>query len=274
MGSLLLDQSSGIPGLSLQNAVETLSIFFLSSIRIGAFLISSPFFGAQSIPLQVRIITSIILGFAFHGQFVNLEISNLENLGLVRIVFTEILIGLVVGLFVSVLFASVALAGEKIATSGGLGFAAQVDPNSGGQTPVISNILTLFLIVIFLSVDGHLALIRAIHFSYEILPLSATIDLKNASKYGVDAAGSMFEVASVIMLPIVILLLLTNFSVGVVTRSAPQLNLFSFGFPITLLVVFLGLYASVTPLGHAMEDLVEFSLSFIDRFYESMSDGN
>ena len=274
MGSLLLDQSSGIPGLSLQNAVETLSIFFLSSIRIGAFLISSPFFGAQSIPLQVRIITSIILGFAFHGQFVNLDISNLENLGLVRIVFTEILIGLVVGLFVSVLFASVALAGEKIATSGGLGFAAQVDPNSGGQTPVISNILTLFLIVIFLSVDGHLALIRAIHFSYEILPLSATIDLKNASKYGVDAAGSMFEVASVIMLPIVILLLLTNFSVGVVTRSAPQLNLFSFGFPITLLVVFLGLYASVTPLGHAMEDLVEFSLSFVDRFYESMSDGN
>lgn len=274
MGSLLLDQSSGIPGLSLQNAVETLSIFFLSSIRIGAFLISSPFFGAQSIPLQVRIITSIILGFAFHGQFVNLDISNLENLGLVRIVFTEILIGLVVGLFVSVLFASVALAGEKIATSGGLGFAAQVDPNSGGQTPVISNILTLFLIVIFLSVDGHLALIRAIHFSYEILPLSAAIDLKNATKYGVDAAGSMFEVASVIMLPIVILLLLTNFSVGVVTRSAPQLNLFSFGFPITLLVVFLGLYASVTPLGHAMEDLVEFSLSFVDRFYESMSDGN
>lgn len=273
MGNLLLDQSSGIPGLSLQNAVETLSIFFLSSIRIGAFLISSPFFGAQSIPLQVRIITSIILGFAFHSQFDNVQISDFENLTLVRVVFSEILIGLVVGLFVSVLFASVALAGEKIATSGGLGFAAQVDPNSGGQTPVISNILTLFLIVIFLSVDGHLALIRAIHFSYEVLPFSGSIDLQNASKFGVDAAGSMFEVASVIMLPIVILLLLTNFSVGVVTRSAPQLNLFSFGFPITLLVVFLGLYASVTPLGYAMEELVEFSLSFVDRFYESISNG-
>ena len=273
MGDLLLDQSSGIPGLSLQNMIETLSIFFLSSIRIGAFLISSPFFGAQSIPLQVRIITSILLGFAFHSQFQAIEITNIENLDLIRVVFSEILIGLVVGLFVSVLFASVALAGEKIATSGGLGFAAQVDPNSGGQTPVISNILTLFLIVTFLSVDGHLALIRAIHFSYEILPTASSINLQNASKFGVDAAGSMFEIAALIMLPIVILLLLTNFTVGVVTRSAPQLNLFSFGFPITLLVVFLGLYASATPLGYAMEELVEFSLSFVDQFFESIYNG-
>ena len=273
MGNLLLDQASGIPGLSLQSLVEQLSIFFLSSIRIGAFLISSPFFGAQSIPLQVRIITSILLGFAFHSQFASIQISNFDNLDLVRVVFAEILIGLVVGLFVSILFASVALAGEKIATSGGLGFAAQVDPNSGGQTPVISNILTLFLIVIFLSIDGHLALIRAIHFSYEILPMGISLDLRNASKFGVDAAGAMFEIAAVIMLPIVILLLMTNFTVGVVTRSAPQLNLFSFGFPITLLVVFLGLYASATPLGYAMEELVEFSLSFVDQFFESISNG-
>jgi len=273
MGNLLLDQASGIPGLSLQSLVEQLSIFFLSSIRIGAFLISSPFFGAQSIPLQVRIITSILLGFAFHSQFASIQISNFDNLDLVRVVFAEILIGLVVGLFVSILFASVALAGEKIATSGGLGFAAQVDPNSGGQTPVISNILTLFLIVIFLSIDGHLALIRAIHFSYEILPMGISLDLRNASKFGVDAAGAMFEIATVIMLPIVILLLMTNFTVGVVTRSAPQLNLFSFGFPITLLVVFLGLYASATPLGYAMEELVEFSLSFVDQFFESISNG-
>ena len=65
----------------------------------------------------------------------------------------------------------------------------------------------------------------------------------------------------------------TNFTVGVVTRSAPQLNLFSFGFPITLLVVFLGLYASATPLGYAMEELVEFSLSFVDQFFESIYNG-
>ena len=100
-----------------------------------------------------------------------------------------------------------------------------------------------------------------------------SLELQNASKFGVDAAGAMFEIAAVIMLPIVILLLMTNFTVGVVTRSAPQLNLFSFGFPITLLVVFLGLYASATPLGYAMEELVEFSLSFVDQFFESISNG-
>ena len=115
------------------------------------------------------------------------------------------------GLFLSILFASVALAGEKIAASGGLGFAAQVDPNTGGQTPVISNILTLFLVVTFLSLDGHLALIRAISQSYVFLPFGGSIPLISTSEYGIDAAGQMFHIATVIMLPIVALLLLTNF---------------------------------------------------------------
>ena len=70
--------------------------------------------------------------------------------------FIEIAIGLTAGLTLTIWFAAVLMAGEKIASSAGLGYAAQVDPASGGQTPVVSQILYLFLLVIFLSVDGHL----------------------------------------------------------------------------------------------------------------------
>ena len=273
MEGLLTDQGNGLPGMAFGGVLELITIVFFSALRVGAFLIASPFFGAQSIPLQVRIMTAMVLSIVFFGQIDPTPILQAGLLDLTKIILIELFAGICMGLFMSILFASVALAGEKIAASGGLGFAAQVDPNSGGQTPVVSNILTLFLVVTFLSLDGHLALIRAISESYVLFPFGGNFPLKSTSEYGIDAAGEMFKIASVIMLPIVALLLLTNFAIGVITRSAPQLNLFSFGFPMTLLVVFLALYASATPLGYAMEALSKFSLDFILGFLTGLSNG-
>ena len=273
MEGLLVEQTTGIPGLSLPNLLQFITVFFFSALRIGAFLITAPFFGATSVPLSVRIITGMVLAVAFIGQVDASIIIQADLADLLRMIFVELFIGICIGLIVSMLFASVSLAGEKIASSGGLGFAAQVDPTTGGQTPVISNLLTLFLIVIFLSIDGHLALIRALYHSYSIFPLGGNFPVQAASEYGAKTASHMFEIASVIMLPVVALLLLTNFAVGVITRSSPQLNLFSFAFPITMMVVFLALYASVTPLGYAMEELVEFSIDYIGKFFVEMRDG-
>ena len=162
-----------------------------------------------------------------------------------------------------------ALAGEKIATSGGLGFAAQIDPTTGGQTPVISNALTLFSIVTFLSLDGHLALIRAMDASFSVVAVGGRLDLYAASQFVIESAGYMFELASVMMLPVVIVLLLTNVTVGVVTRSAPTLNLFSFGFPITLLVCFLALYLGNQTAGLFDGILVRFAIDLSHHSLES-----
>ena len=273
MESLITDQGNGLPGMAIGGILELITIVFFSALRVGAFLLASPFFGAQSIPLQVRIVTAMVLSIVFFGQIDSAPILQAGLLDLTKVIFIELFAGICMGLFLSILFASVALAGEKIAASGGLGFAAQVDPTSGGQTPVISNILTLFLVVTFLSLDGHLALIRAISQSYVFFPFGGNFPLKSASEYGINAAGEMFQIATIIMLPIVALLLLTNFAIGVITRSAPQLNLFSFGFPMTLLVVFLALYASATPLGYAMEAVSEFSLNFLSGFLTGLADG-
>ena len=273
MERFLTDQGNALPGMALVDVLELITIVFFSSLRIGAFLLASPFFGAQSIPLQVRIVMAMVLSFVFFGQVDHVLISNAGFFELISVVFIELFAGLCIGLFMSILFASVAIAGEKIASSGGLGFAAQVDPNSGGQTPVISNILTLFLVVTFLSLDGHLALIRAIAQSYILFPFGGNFPLAGASEYGINSAGEMFEIAALIMFPIVALLLLINFAIGVITRSAPQLNLFSFGFPMILIVLFVALFASATPLGYAMYELSEYSLEFIAGFLTGLANG-
>ena len=149
MESFIFQQENGLPGVAFGQVIEFISIFFFSSLRVGAFLLAAPFFGTPSIPLQVRIATAMILSIAYLDQIDPTIVLNAGLFDFIKITFVELFIGICVGLFMSILFSAVALAGEKIAASGGLGFAAQVDPTSGGQTPVISNIMTLFLIVIF-----------------------------------------------------------------------------------------------------------------------------
>ena len=121
----------------------------------------------------------------------------------------------------------------------------------------MSQILYLFMMVIFVSLDGHLIAIRSILETYYIMPVGYQPDTSVMVQSGIEAAGAMFFAAAMIMLPVTMILLFINTSIGIITRSAPQLNLFSFGFPISLIGVFLILYFSADFLGYAMVDLTD-----------------
>ena len=138
----------GLPGTSIQSISVYLLLLMLSSLRVGAFLVASPFFGSRMVPLTVRIVFSIAIGLGIMSQveFPNLNI--LMGTSLLPIVFQEIFVGLACGMVLNICFASVILAGEKIAATSGLAFAAQIDPTSGAQSPVISQIFQLFLLIL------------------------------------------------------------------------------------------------------------------------------
>jgi flagellar biosynthetic protein FliR len=199
--------------------------------------------------------------------------ENLPFLALIRVMGVEVAIGLTGGIVLSILFASVALAGEKIAASGGLGFAAQVDPNSGGQTPVVSQFLTLFLLTMFLSADGHLRIIEGLRQSFDIIPMGQPVSLRAMSQFVIDIGGEMFYLGALLMLPVVSILLLVNVTIGVVTRSAPALNFFSFGFPLTMMALFIVMYIYTKPLGFAIEDLSYYTIEVFERLFLELRDG-
>jgi flagellar biosynthetic protein FliR len=209
----------------------------------------------------------------FSTQSVPVDVTMLTSPVGVVVIFKEIAIGATAGLILNIFFATVSLAGEKIATSAGLSYAAQVDPVSGVQTPVVSSILALFLTIIFLSMDGHLIAIRIIIESYNLVPIGTLPFPSALIQGGMEASGSMFLNAAIIMLPIIIVVLLINVSIGIITRSAPQLNLFSFGFPITIFSTFLLLYLSIGNLGLAFTDLVNSSLDHLMQTIKGMRDG-
>ena len=188
-------------------------------------------------------------------------------------IITELLIGIAAGLILTIWFSAAVLAGEKIATSAGLGYAAQIDPNSGGQTPVVSQMLSLFMIILFLGINGHLVVLRTMLESYSYLPIGAMPAWGAFIKGGISAASAMFVAASIIMLPIAIIMLLINLAVGVITRSSPQLNLFSFAFPMSLLAIFILFYLSVDSMSHALKDLGISAMENLHLVMEAMSYG-
>ena len=276
MDDLALSNIAGVgplPGVNLQFVMELLAGLFLASLRIGAFLIASPFFGGSSVPLQVRIIMAVLLGVAVMTTVEVPDWQAFAGLKGLQVILTELAIGISSGLILTIWFSAVLLAGEKIASSAGLGFAAQIDPDSGGQTPVVSKTFSLFLTVIFLSWNGHLLVLRAVADSYTYLPVGAMPAFPVLIQSGIAAAGSMFLAATIIMLPLTAFLMAINLVIGVITRSAPQLNLFSFGFPISMIGIFVLLYLWVDVLGGAMDDLSHAAVENIQLVLGAMING-
>ena len=253
----------GLSGISLQSLPIYLLLLMISSLRIGAFLVASPFFGSRMIPLTVRIVFAIALGIGLVSHLKFPPVEFLVGVNLLPIIFQELFIGIACGLVLNILFSSVILAGEKIAATSGLAFAAQIDPTSGAQSPVISQIFQLFLLVLFFSVNGHLIVFELFYKSYEIVPIGSFYNFKDVIEEAINSTNSIYQNAVIIVLPIVSILFFMNLGIGFITKSAPQLNLFSFGFPLTILGTFFALYFSVDALQYVFSGLIDEAIGYV-----------
>ncbi len=274
MIGLINEGIPSLPGLNLQILIKEVNQFLFASLRVGSFLLASPLFGAQFVILPVRILVAVVLTITVVSLNPYIpEIPVISSINGVVIAATELVIGISAGLVLTIIFAAAMLAGEKIAGSSGLSMATAVDPISGSSSPVMAQILNLFLLVIFVSLDGHLAVIRTIIDSYIFLPIGHLPNGERIITAGISSAGLMFKMATVIMLPTVIVLLLANVAVGVISRSAPTLNMFSFAFPVTMLTVFLLMYLTLSILGSSLSNLAGEAIFFMQNLIESIQYG-
>jgi len=227
----------------------------LSFTRIAALLIAAPMFGARAIPLRVRMAFALVLSLMVLPLLPPAPPLELISFPMLLAVGREILIGAMAGFILQMVFAALAMAGEVIALGMGLGFASLVDPDKGVQVPVVGQLLVIFATLLFLAMDGHLALMRFMVLSFEGVPLGGSIRFEDFA--AIASWGSvMFGHAVMIALPAVGALLLANLAMGVVTRAAPQLNIFAVGFPMTLMLGFVMLYATVGTIGSRFAELL------------------
>ncbi len=249
-----------LPGLDLARFADALAAQLFATLRIGAFLIAAPVFGGRFVPLPIRIVAAIGLSLFVTQHYQMPEADTLAALSAIPIVLAEIALGVTAGLILTILFGAASLAGDRVANAAGLGFAMQVDPTATGQTPVLAQLFSLSLMMVFLGMDGHLHALRIMLESYAMFPPGASVDVVALAAAGIAAGTAMFALGASLMLPVVAGLLVLNLSVGVLTRSAPQLNLFSVGFPITILMMFVLLWLSVPNLLLGFSALVSDAL--------------
>ena len=270
MENIAYNFSESIAGLELSGLLNILAGIGLASLRIGSFFLASPLFGYRIIPLQVRIVVSFATSFLIFSYIPIPNINELAGINLVICIFQELVIGISSGLMLKILFASSELAGEKIAASTGLSFAALVDPESGAQTPVVSQIFSFFMLLTFLSLNGHLLALSILLESYKVFPIGGNSFNLGIIKLGIDAGGLMFKFGALIMLPVVVGITLLNVVIGIVTRSAPSLNLFSFGFPITMMTAFILLFLCTSTIGGNFDNVTEVAIDYIARLIEGL----
>jgi flagellar biosynthetic protein FliR len=225
------------------------------------------------VPLPVRIVFSFGMGVWVLTNIKLPPLKILVGIDLLPIILQEVFIGLSCGMVLSICFGTVILAGEKIAATSGLAFASQVDPSSGAQSPVISQIFSLFLLVLFFSLNGHLVIFEMIFLSYERLPIGGMVEYKKIIENSLSSTDFLFKTAVMIVLPIVSILFFMNIGIGFITKSAPQLNLFSFGFPMTILGTFFALYFSVDALQFVFAELIDEAIGIVKVVLGDLSDG-
>jgi flagellar biosynthesis protein FliR len=162
-----------------------------------------------------------------------LEIAPFSGAGFL-ILAQQIVIGFAMGLAMRIVFVAIEMAGEIAGLQMGLGFATFYDPQSQASTPVLGQFIGLLATLVFLALNGHLLLISTVAESFTAFPISAAAPSAVGWRTLAEWGATIFAAGLLMSLPILAALLVTNVSLGILTRAAPQLNMFAVGFPITL----------------------------------------
>lgn len=236
-----------------------IAAFVFPLARILAFIAAAPLWSTAGVPRRTRLILGLAITIAIAPALPDMPKVETGSLAGLSIMVQQMLIGIAMGFTARIIFSAIDLAGEFISMQMGLGFATSYDPLNSSQTPVISEFLGLISLLLFLSLNGHLLYVATLAQSFTAIPVSATF-IGGGSWLNLAELGSkIFSAGLLISLPIVVALMITNIALAVLTRAAPQLNIFSLGFPLTLLGGFFGLAISMTYLATPLQGLYELA---------------
>ncbi len=216
-----------------------LSGFLWPLIRILGIFSSAPMLGHASIPVRVRVGLSVFIAMLVAPGLPPFQAPALLSWYGLLITLQQFLIGLAVGFVMRLVFVGIEMAGALIGMTMGLGFATFYDPQSKGQSSVISQFLSVMAMLLFLAADFHLLMVESLVQSFQTLPIGVNAlhwhSFLNMALWG----AQIFSIGVQLAMPVVTALLMINLALGVLTRAAPQLNLFGIGFPVTMSVGFL-----------------------------------
>lgn len=204
--------------------------------RILALIATAPILGNPSVPIRTKLGLAILITLLVAPTLDELpQVDPASEIGLLIIV-QQVIIGTAIGFTMRIVFVAIEMAGEIIGLQMGLGFATIIDPQNSGQIPLIGRFLGLIASLAFLAINGHLIMIALISQSFNTLPISTTGVTAPIFGALADWGKAIFLSGLQLSLPVLTALLITNLTLGILSRAAPQLNIFAVGFPLTIAI--------------------------------------
>ena len=215
--------------------MQTLADYLLPMCRVtGMFLIMAGI-GVRNVPMRIKTGLVLMITLIIMPTLPPVVNPDLMSGQMILEVMLQLLIGFALG-FISLMFITTfVIAGQLLAMQTGLGFASMVDPASGVNVAAIGQFYLILATLLFWIFDGHLIMIQMLVFSFDTLPINGQWWDVTSYWTVIEFAGWMFATALAIALAPIVSMLVVNLSFGIMTRAAPQLNIFSIGFPITML---------------------------------------
>ncbi|MDR7025004.1 flagellar biosynthetic protein FliR [Pseudomonas peli] len=209
--------------------------FLLPLFRISALLMFMPIIGTQLVSARVRLYLALAICVVIMPTLPPMPVIDAINLQAFIWIAQEILIGLMFGFVLQLFFQVFVIAGQIVAIQMGLGFASMIDPANGISVPVIGQVFMILVTLLFLAMNAHLVVFEVLAESFFTLPVGGGFLVENYWEIA-NKLGWVLGAALLLVLPAITALLVINLAFGVMTRAAPQLNIFSIGFPLTLVL--------------------------------------
>lgn len=233
--------------------------------RILGLIATSPLFGNLSVPVRVKLGLGIMLALVIAPTVPAIPATDPMSYAGLLITIQQLIIGLAMGFAMRIVFATVEMAGEVAGLTMGFGFATFFDPQTRARTSAIAQLLALLTLMLFLALNIHLSMLATLAESFVTLPISAEPAGGSAFRLIALWGGLIFTSGAQLALPVIAALLITNIALGVLTRAAPQLNLFGIGFPITLGAGFIVIALMLPYLVPPLERLFQQGLETVGR---------
>ena len=244
-----------------------IALLFFPLSRVLAFFAAAPIYNNIGLPVRIRLLTGLAVTVGILPLLPAPPAVDINSGAGLWIIAREMAIGVAMAFAMRIVFAALILTGEQIGFQMGLGFAVFYDPQSQAQTAVVAQYFSLLTTLIFFSINGHLMMISTLAQSFQSIPIGLAPLPANAWTNLVLFASKLFSAGLLFALPVTIALLITNLALGVLTKAAPQLNLFAIGFPITLIagfaIISLSLNYFSPPLLKLFEEGLQMMLGFV-----------
>ncbi|AMB85308.1 flagellar biosynthetic protein FliR [Pseudomonas agarici] len=236
--------------------------FMLPMFRVGAVIMTMPIFGTTLVPRRIRLYFIVAITVVIAPGLPPMPAVHPLDLSGLMLIAEQIIFGALLGFSLQLFFQAFVVAGQIVAVQMGMGFASMVDPINGVSSAVIGQFFTMLVTLMFLAMNGHLVVFEVLIESFTTFPVGSGLSTTDLWVIA-GKLGWVLGAALMLVLPAITALLVVNVAFGIMTRAAPQLNIFSIGFPLTLVLGMFILWVSLGDILNQYQPLAVEALQFL-----------